>query len=521
GGAAVALLRMGVKLDKADAVLKAMRDGQNADGGWSEAAGPSDLGSTYRIMRCFFMLKESPDLDGLRAYLAKHRQGDGGYASKLGGASDASGAYFCTTVDRWARLLSGEPATVETAGFVPLFDGKGLDGWEGDTSLWSARDGVLIGRSKGLKQNEFLATTKSYRDFVLKLTFRLVGGEGNSGVQFRSVRVPGTEMSGYQADIGQNYWGCLYDESRRNKVLVQASKKAMEGVNKTGWNEYVLRVIGDHITLTLNGVRSVDYHEPDSEIARDGKIAVQMHAGGPIEVQFKDMYIQELPSPTLDDSVKPGFHLRTVKAEGGDRNYTVYLPEGYDGHRSFPVVLFLHGSGERGSDGVLSAQVGLGAVIPAHPENYPFIGVFPQARKTWMADSDDAKAALSTLDEVLKTYKCETNRVVLTGLSMGGSGSWSIGAAHPDRFSAIVPVCGSGDPERVGPLKDTPVWALLGDADSDRVVQSTRVMAKALRAEGGTVRETEYRGVGHNSWDRAYSDRALINWMLTQKRTAK
>jgi predicted peptidase len=128
---------------------------------------------------------------------------------------------------------------------------------------------------------------------------------------------------------------------------------------------------------------------------------------------------------------------------------------------------------------------------------------------------------LAALDDVLKTYKCDKNRVVLTGLSMGGFGSWSIGAAHPGRFSAIVPVCGSGDPERVGPLKETPVWTLMGDADSDRIVQPTRDMVRALRAAGGSVRETEYRGVGHNSWDRAYSDRGLIDWMLAQKRAAK
>ena len=114
----------------------------------------------------------------------------------------------------------GLPAVVETAGFTPLVNGDSLDGWDGDKQLWSASDGVLIGRSNGLNHNEFLATTRQYGSFLLSLNFRLADGQGNSGVQFRSVRVPGHEMSGYQADIGEGYWGALYDESRRNMVLV-------------------------------------------------------------------------------------------------------------------------------------------------------------------------------------------------------------------------------------------------------------------------------------------------------------
>lgn len=170
----------------------------------------------------FSCSKEAPNLDRLRSCLAKHRQVDGGCASQFSGTFDTGGAYFCATVDRWTRLLQGEPAIVETAEDVPLFDGKSLEGRERGTSLWSVCNGMLIDRSDGLKQNEFLATTRSYRDFVLKLTFRLVGGKGNSGVQFQSVRVPGTEMSGYQAGIGEKYRGCLYNESRRNRVLAQA-----------------------------------------------------------------------------------------------------------------------------------------------------------------------------------------------------------------------------------------------------------------------------------------------------------
>src|SRR5262249_9587552 len=151
------------------------------------------------------------------------------------------------------------------------------------------------------------------------------------------------------------------------------------------WNHYEVRAMGAKIRLALNSRMSVDYTEPDAAIKRDGKIAVQIHAGGPMEVVFKDVWIQPLPRPTSEDLDKPGFHLRTVKTAGGERKYSVFIPNGYDGRRSFPVALFLHGSGERGTDGVTSAQVGLGAAIFGHPGDYPLIAVFPQAEKTWEA----------------------------------------------------------------------------------------------------------------------------------------
>ncbi len=521
GSKVAALLRMGVTLDPARkaAIVAALCAGQKPDGGWSEGDGPSDLGSSYRIMRAFFMMREKPDLGRLRGYIAAHRQSDGGYAPKPGAAADLSGTYSCSIMGYWARQLDGEPAIVETAGFTPLFNGKDLAGWEGDSSLWSARDGMLVGDSPGIKQNNFLATDATYGDFILKFSVRLANDTGNSGVQFRSVRVPGHEMSGYQADIGPGYWASLYDESRRNRVLAPASPKAMEALHKGDWNHYVIRAMGGRITLSLNGVPSVTYDEKDDAIARQGRIAVQIHAGGPMKVEFKDIYIQPLPVPKAEaDLYSPGFHLRSVKTPAGERKYMVFVPEGYDGSKPFPAVLFLHGSGERGNDGVQGGQIGLGAAILAHPDRFPAIAVLPQAEKTWSADSDDAKAALAALDDVLATYKVDRKRVALTGLSMGGAGTWSIASAHPDRFSAIVPICGRGKPEAVEVLKALPTWVVVGDEDNVNAVQNARSMAQALRDAGANVRQTEYRAVGHNSWDRAYNDPTLIDWMLGQAR---
>ncbi len=177
-----------------------------------------------------------------------------------------------------------------------LFNGRNLDGWEVDTaSLWSVRDGMIVGKSPGLEYNDFLRTKKHYANFRLKLQFRLISGEGNSGIQFRSKPVPVShEVSGYQADIGQQYWGCLYDESRRNKVLVQATPESLAKLDKTGWNEYVITANGSHITLELNGVKTVDYQETEPGIETTGFLALQIHGGPPMEVQFKDLEVRKL-----------------------------------------------------------------------------------------------------------------------------------------------------------------------------------------------------------------------------------
>jgi hypothetical protein len=192
-------------------------------------------------------------------------------------------------------------ATVLSAqdGFKPLFNGKNLDEWIVDTpGLWRVENGVIIGKSPGLKYNDFLRTKRQYRNFVLKATFRMMdeSGKGNSGIQFRSKPMEGShEVIGYQADMGQQYWGCLYDESRRKIVLVEASKAALGTLKKDGWNEYTINARGNRITLELNGVKSVEWVENDPTVEQSGFIALQLHSGPPLEMHFKDLRISVLP----------------------------------------------------------------------------------------------------------------------------------------------------------------------------------------------------------------------------------
>ncbi len=207
----------------------------------------------------------------------------------------AATAAFAVPALVTTRAAGQNAGTIEE-GFTPLLDGKTLEGWEGDTNLWKVEDGMIVGDSPGIKQNEFLATKKSYGNFELRLEFRLRQGAGNSGVQFRSKRVEGSsEVSGYQADIGEKYWGCLYDESRRNKVLVQAPDGLEKVLRKDDWNQYTIKADGEKISLSLNGVQTVAWCERDATIARDGIIALQVHAGGPLRVEFRRLRIRELP----------------------------------------------------------------------------------------------------------------------------------------------------------------------------------------------------------------------------------
>ena len=150
-----------------------------------------------------------------------------------------------------------------------------------------------------MPRNEFLCTTKTYENFELKVTFKLTGEKNaNAGIQFRTKRIPKHhEVSGYQADAGQDYWGALYDESRRNKVLAKPAKDVIEKLVKhDDWNEYVIRCEGPRIRLWLNGTLTVDYTEADEKIERNGVIGLQIHGGAKAKVFYKNITIEELPA---------------------------------------------------------------------------------------------------------------------------------------------------------------------------------------------------------------------------------
>ncbi|HNR97804.1 MAG TPA: DUF1080 domain-containing protein [Planctomycetota bacterium] len=185
---------------------------------------------------------------------------------------------------------------------VVLFDGATFAGWEGNLAFFRVQDGAIVGGSleKPAPRNEFLCTTREFADFELTFEARLLGPATNGGVQIRSRRIPDHhEMRGYQVDMSRgtpNYWGCLYDESRRNKVLAGPPPEIQQAIVKPdGWNTYVVRCQGRRIELRLNGVKTVDYVEPDESLEQTGLIGLQLHGGPPGEVWYRNLVLTPLP----------------------------------------------------------------------------------------------------------------------------------------------------------------------------------------------------------------------------------
>jgi Domain of Unknown Function (DUF1080) len=201
---------------------------------------------------------------------------------------------FLATSGLAVTWLSASARAQESAGFHPLFNGKDLTGWvtPADKSLFSAEDGEIVGRTKErLKKNEFLATAKKYRDFVLKAKVKI--RNGNSGIQFRSKRNDDGVVSGPQADVADDQWGLLYEERGRQVLERYPLEKAKALLKEDGWNEFVITAVGSRVTIDLNGTRITDREDPVFD--KEGIIALQIHVWPqPMEVRFKDIEIKEL-----------------------------------------------------------------------------------------------------------------------------------------------------------------------------------------------------------------------------------
>jgi hypothetical protein len=213
---------------------------------------------------------------------------------------------FCLFVVFFAG--NGDAGAADTKiepGFVSLFDGETLDGWEGNLKMFRVEDGAIVAgtQKERIPNNEFLCTKKTYSDFELRLQAKLEGKGDNAGIQFRSKRIPNHhEVIGFQADIGvmkddQLIWGALYDESRRRKFLVVGDQAELRKVVRPdGWNDFVIQCEGPHIQIRVNGYLAVDYVEKDADIADSGIIGVQIHSGEPAEASYRNIRIKELKS---------------------------------------------------------------------------------------------------------------------------------------------------------------------------------------------------------------------------------
>lgn len=238
---------------------------------------------------------------------------------------------------------------------------------------------------------------------------------------------------------------------------------------------------------------------------------------------------QPTPASQPAAHLATGFLYRQFELDGQTYGYTVFVPPDYRPDKRWPVILFLHGSGERGDDGFLPTAIGIANAIRRNVRLCPAIVVIPQCRagRTW--DGPMLKMALHCLTQTAGAYSLDPERFYITGLSLGGAGTWQLGAMLADQVAAIAPVCGFVDQPRQPPsdervlalanrLRDVPVWCFHGDADHNVLVDHSRRMVESLRARGGNVRYTEYPGAGHAIWDRVYQDPMFWEWLLAQRR---
>jgi predicted peptidase len=197
-------------------------------------------------------------------------------------------------------------------------------------------------------------------------------------------------------------------------------------------------------------------------------------------------------------------------------NYLLYLPEDYlTSEKNFPLILFLHGAGERGNDIHKVELHGPPKLIAKERKEFPFVIVSPQCPEDqWWTNGQQLDVLNVLLDDIIEKYRIDTDRVYLTGLSMGGYGTWSLAAANPDRFAAIAPVCGGGNPWDARKIASIPVWVFHGAKDRVVPLDKSEIMVNALRKAGADPKFTVYPEAGHDSWTETYSNPQLYQWFL-------
>ncbi len=216
--------------------------------------------------------------------------------------------------------------------------------------------------------------------------------------------------------------------------------------------------------------------------------------------------------------VSTGFLAKSLKIDDETFRYCVYVPPDYTPERPWPVILFLHGSGEAGADGFLQTDVGIARAIRRDHTRVPAIVVMPQCRPRQFWKGAMAAMALKCVEQTSREYHLDPQRVYLTGLSLGGAGTWHIAARFPDRFAALAPICGFGEESDAAKLRGVPIWCFHGAVDDRVRVDSARTMVDAARKAGADVKYTEFAGEGHLIWDKVYEDAKFWEWLFAQKR---
>jgi len=241
-------------------------------------------------------------------------------------------------------------------------------------------------------------------------------------------------------------------------------------------------------------------------------------------------------TPPVSAQKDSAIHFRSAKINGSDYTYEVYAPPNWTRARKWSVILFLHGAGERGDYPPGPPESVIARFFVSYQEKIPAVVVFPRcaAGKVW-SDADMEALALQSLEQTIEEWNGDRNRLYLTGLSMGGFGTWHLAGKYPEKFAAIAPVCGgirppasfpqlglSQDanpfPEHAARVRHLPIWIFHGADDPIIPVEESRKMFAALQALGADVRYSEYPGVKHDSWNNAYKEPEFMPWLLAHRK---
>ena len=241
-----------------------------------------------------------------------------------------------------------------------------------------------------------------------------------------------------------------------------------------------------------------------------------------------------LPEARAQEDWKAMLEKKTfTDKDGKTQQYRLMKPDNYDPQTKYPLVLFLHGAGECGKDNEKQLVHGVAEFAKeGNRKKHPCFLIAPQCpnmKLGWSdfrakpgtsakGQSEPGRLAVELVESIQKEYSIDPNRLYITGLSMGGFGTWDIITRHPDMFAAAVPICGGGDPTKADKIAKLPIWVFHGGADNVVNPERSREMVEAIKKAGGNAKYTEYPKVGHNSWVKAYQDADMHNWLFEQKR---
>lgn len=417
------------------------------------------------------------------------------------------------------REISGEEAnTILTSrsgeGFESIFNGKNFDGWAGLIENYEIKeDGVIMCKPH---KGGTVYTKDEFGDFAVRLEFKLPPG-GNNGLAIRypghgdaaytsmcELQVLDSEHPKYAELDERQYHGSAYGMAPAHRGYLRSAGE---------WNFQEVTVTDSRIKVELNGTVILNSNlaaisDFMSNTPHPGKDLTRGHfgfAGHSDPVQYRNVNIKKLD----DRSQRAESFSFSVPARF---DYQLYLPEGYPTQDNWPLIIFLHGAGERGD--TLDRVNTHGPPKVARDKNLPFVVVSPQCKSNVRWDPVSLNRLLT---DVLKRYKVDKNRVYLTGLSMGGEGTWQWAAYAPYRFAAIAPICGKSDGGLAKRLS-MPIWVFHGAQDDVVHLKHSYQMVNSVKKEGGDIRITVYPDAAHDSWTATYANPELYEWFLRHSR---